>query len=243
MSRLFVDRISPYQSGSVTVDGLNIDTGSLVTTASFNAYTSSNDSKVNSLIASTGSFASTGGNNFVGNQDIVGLLTVSSSNLYDIDVTGRVKIGNIANTGTNSAQLFVSASAYYGEITPSKIDLVRASGGGTQMELSFGGYVSTYTSDFSEVAIVADGASYTSNWTQGPAISVNNPANAYPAVIGFQNKSNWTDGRSTFLTPVKLNNVLELAAQDPLPAGSVGQLSVSGSNLYYHNGSSWSQIN
>ena len=244
MSRLFVDRISPYQSGSVTVDGLNIDTGSLVTTASFNAYTSSNDSKVNSLIASTGSFASTsGGNNFVDNQDIVGVLTVSSSNTYDIDVTGRVKIGNIANTGTNSAQLLVSASAYYGEVTPSKIDLLRASGGGAQMALTFGGYISTYTSDFTEIAIVADGSQYTSNWTQGPAISLNNPGDAYPAIIGFQNKSNWTDGRSTFLTPVKLNDVLEIAQQDPLPTGSVGQLSVSGSNLYYHNGSSWSQIN
>jgi len=37
----------------------NTDTGSYVTTSSFNAYTSSNDSKVNSLITSTGSYATT----------------------------------------------------------------------------------------------------------------------------------------------------------------------------------------
>ena len=45
-------------SGSLTVNGapVSFNTGSLVTTASFNAYTSSNDSKVNSLIAATGSF-------------------------------------------------------------------------------------------------------------------------------------------------------------------------------------------
>ena len=47
-------------TGSFLVNGqpvqANIDTGSLVTTASFNAYTSSNDSKVNSLIAATGSY-------------------------------------------------------------------------------------------------------------------------------------------------------------------------------------------
>jgi hypothetical protein len=37
----------------------NTDTGSYVTTSSFNAYTSSNDSKVNSLISATGSYATT----------------------------------------------------------------------------------------------------------------------------------------------------------------------------------------
>jgi hypothetical protein len=39
--------------------GITVDSGSLVTTASFNAYTSSNDNRVNSLIASTGSYATT----------------------------------------------------------------------------------------------------------------------------------------------------------------------------------------
>jgi hypothetical protein len=42
---------------------------------------------------------------------------------------------------------------------------------------------------------------------------------------------------------VTMNDVLELGAQDPLPAGGVGQLAVSGSNLYFHNGTSWGQIN
>jgi len=42
---------------------------------------------------------------------------------------------------------------------------------------------------------------------------------------------------------VELSDVLQLAPQDPLPGGGTGQLAVSGSNLYYHNGSNWSQIN
>lgn len=42
---------------------------------------------------------------------------------------------------------------------------------------------------------------------------------------------------------VKINDVLELNQSDPLPSGGVGQLAVSASNLYFHNGSSWSQIN
>jgi len=41
---------------SVSVTGASIDTGSFATTASFNAYTQSNDQKVNSLIAATGSY-------------------------------------------------------------------------------------------------------------------------------------------------------------------------------------------
>lgn len=42
---------------------------------------------------------------------------------------------------------------------------------------------------------------------------------------------------------VKINDVLELNQSDPLPTGGVGQLAVSASNLYFHNGTSWSQIN
>ena len=42
---------------------------------------------------------------------------------------------------------------------------------------------------------------------------------------------------------VEISEVLQLAAQDPLPANGVGQLAVSGSNLYYNDGSTWSQIN
>jgi hypothetical protein len=42
---------------------------------------------------------------------------------------------------------------------------------------------------------------------------------------------------------VGISDVLQLAQKDPLPTGAVGQLAVSASNLYYHNGSSWTQIN
>ena len=40
-----------------------------------------------------------------------------------------------------------------------------------------------------------------------------------------------------------ITEVLNLGAQDPLPTGTSGDLAVSGSNLYFHNGASWSQIN
>jgi len=40
-----------------------------------------------------------------------------------------------------------------------------------------------------------------------------------------------------------IENVLKLTPIDPLPTGAVGELAVSGSNLYYHNGTSWGQLN
>jgi hypothetical protein len=50
--------------------------------------------------------------------------------------------------------------------------------------------------------------------------------------------------RSTEVTgSVSISDVLQLAQKDPLPAGAVGQLAVSGSNLYYNNGATWTQIN
>ena len=41
---------------------------------------------------------------------------------------------------------------------------------------------------------------------------------------------------------VNIKRALKLDAQDPLPAGALGELAVSGSSLYFHNGSSWQTI-
>jgi hypothetical protein len=38
-----------------------------------------------------------------------------------------------------------------------------------------------------------------------------------------------------------VTNVMNLGAQDPLPAGTIGDLAVSGSNLYFYNGA-WTQV-
>jgi hypothetical protein len=50
-------------------------------------------------------------------------------------------------------------------------------------------------------------------------------------------------GSTTMTGSVSISDVLQLAGQDPLPAGAVGQLAVSASNLYYNNGATWTQIN
>ena len=41
---------------------------------------------------------------------------------------------------------------------------------------------------------------------------------------------------------VTINNALQIIPSNPLPTGSLGTLAVSGSSLYFHNGSSWQLI-
>ena len=41
---------------------------------------------------------------------------------------------------------------------------------------------------------------------------------------------------------VQINNTITLLAQNTLPVGSLGMLATSGSNLYFHDGSSWRQV-
>jgi hypothetical protein len=42
-------------------------------------------------------------------------------------------------------------------------------------------------------------------------------------------------------TKISISSAINLAAQDPLPTGAVGDLAVSGSNLYFYNGA-WTQV-
>jgi hypothetical protein len=54
--------------GGATNQPVEITTASFASSASFNTYTSSNDQKVDSLIARTGSYATTGSNVFIGDE-------------------------------------------------------------------------------------------------------------------------------------------------------------------------------
>ena len=53
--------------------------------------------------------------------------------------------------------------------------------------------------------------------------------------------SNTFNGTQTISGSVNITNVLNLTSNDPLPTGSIGDLAVSGSNLYFYNGS-WTQV-
>lgn len=191
-------------TGSLLVNGQSVLVGTNL--SSLNAFTQSAQGRLNNIELTTASlqssvtnlnsftssqqglnatFATTGSNNFIGNQTITGSLTISGSATTDLRIIGQVLVTGSGTTNANISQTIIGLS--------------RPNGSGTWQSLDFGGYLSAFTADLSEISMVADGASYTANWTNGPAISVNDPADSYPAMIGFQNKTNWTDGRVTVL--------------------------------------------
>jgi hypothetical protein len=49
-------------------------------------------------------------------------------------------------------------------------------------------------------------------------------------------------GDTTITGSVNISEVMTLAKQNPLPTGTTGSLAVSGSGLYFHNGTSWNLI-
>jgi hypothetical protein len=49
-----------------------------------------------------------------------------------------------------------------------------------------------------------------SGWTKGPAIYVNDPTDSYPAMFGFQNKANYTDGTITALRDLDVSGSLNV---------------------------------
>jgi hypothetical protein len=74
--------------------------GIFTTTASFNAYTSSNDGRVNSLTSATASYATTSSNRFIGNQTITGSLLVTGSVNIIGGVTGSSFTGSFRGDGS-----------------------------------------------------------------------------------------------------------------------------------------------
>jgi hypothetical protein len=106
-----------------TVDtSLFVTTGSFNTfTGSINSFTSSIQSEVDNLTLQTGSYATTGSNNFIGNQVITGSLIVSGSstftNIGPAIFSGTSTFTNITSSGNISS----SGNVITTEVTASKI--------------------------------------------------------------------------------------------------------------------------
>jgi hypothetical protein len=82
--------------------------GIFTTTASFNAYTSSNDGRVNSLTSATASYATTSSNRFIGNQTITGSLLVTGSVNIRGGVTGSSFTGSFRGDGSGLTGVITS---------------------------------------------------------------------------------------------------------------------------------------
>lgn len=169
------------QEGFVLAGGAgNVST--LVATSSFGGGGSTDISSLNAFTASqellNTTFATTGSNNFIGNQTITGSLTISGSEINDVRVVGKILT-------TGSTALIENTDGVSIEY----------------MGVAFGGNIGVASAaNATEIGIALSGGAWTTNWGNGPIIYVNNtPGDTYEGVFGFQNKTNYTDGRITAL--------------------------------------------
>ena len=61
----------------------------------------------------------------------------------------------------------------------------------------------------------------------------------YPLLTGSLASGNLSLGINGATT---IESTLKLKPQNPLPTGTLGTMAVSGSNLYFHNGSDWKEV-
>jgi hypothetical protein len=133
----------------------------------------------------------TGNVNINGNQTISGSVIISGSALNDLIV-----VGNIRATGSNSS-----------------ITNTNGAVNGQYFNTTFGGVIGNYDeSDFTEIGLALDGNAFTTNWAYGPILYVNNtPGDTYEGVFGFQDKTNYTDGRITALKRLDVSGSLSVS--------------------------------
>jgi hypothetical protein len=158
----------------------------------------------NLLSSNTGSYATTGSNTFIGNQNITGSLIVSGSN---IEFTGSVKLqndlqvdGNIQSNGSMFLQPDINDSRN----------------------------IEIYNTDSTDIHIKGN-ATYTFFGDDSNYVKIDN---------GLEKITINTNSGTT------INGLLNLSPVIELPTGStLGDMVVSGSNLYFHNGIGWNSLN
>ena len=156
----------------------------------------------------TGFLIDSGSNTFIegtlnvsGSTTITGSVTISGSAQSDLTVVGQIFVSSSAATSTTAPRITVSGSAGRTVINRNGITITDATDEG-------GMFPSTlYAKDsatFDEIGFTVDASVFgITGWSTGPSIYVNNTVgDTYPAVIGFQNKANYTDGRVAVLTPL-----------------------------------------
>jgi hypothetical protein len=114
-----------YNSTSQQWENKTLNEVGATTTSSFNEYTSSNDTKVNTLIAATGSYATTGSNVFTGDQTLVDAagntvtLTDASGSLVLVNrgsTSGSAGLSNITSSANQVNLLFKSSNVQSGSL-------------------------------------------------------------------------------------------------------------------------------
>jgi hypothetical protein len=213
--------ILAYESSSYglwknkSISALGLATTSSVNDLSASLYftDTTQSANINTLIAQTASYATTGSNSFVGDQTITGSVTISGSSTTDLTIVGQIFVSSSATGTTTRPQITVSGSAGQSIINRNSISTRNTT---NLAQLSPAAVFMNVTATSDEIGFSVD-TSATPNWSTGASLYINNPTDTYPAVFGFQNKANYTDGRVTILSPLSAS------------AGIVGDTSITGS--------------
>lgn len=180
---------------------------------SLNAFTASQEVKDATLGNLTGSFATTGSNNFVGNQTLTGSLLISSSATNDLIISGTtVLIGGTFRV--------TSSTGVVGAFSNTLMSFSSGSTSNAVMNRTIGLY---NTSGSSQIGLTAGSTTF----GLGPSIfaSSGSSYSNYEA-IQFQDGGNYTDGRVTFPTPVVLQQALTASLTEGYVwAGGAGNVS------------------
>jgi len=238
-----------------------IDTGSFTTTASFNAYTASNDN----ILAT---FATTGSNTFQGTQTINGNLNVQATssfeqvlitnkllvsqsapiqNDFDFPADGQVRFMWKTQSGLTGGSFNMQNGAF---------QFSNNSGIGMLFDAPGTKYqVTTPNIGNHMLALSAQPTSFVSlnvtQYTGSCAGIIYNQSNSFNSptrlLVGAKYSASFDDTLYTdmnFFASGSANiSTLKLREQDPLPTGSVGDLATSGSELYFNDGTNWRQVN
>ena len=192
------------QSISSSVDSISSSVGLLQTFSGseYKADSSSFDSRINGIVVGSG-YATTGSNTFNGNQIINGTLSVSSSTSVDVNVVGRIAV-----TGPTSGQipiLYVSSSDATTTLGRfSNVVSNTTHGTAFTYTTNFGSYVQLYdVAGTKAFGFTLSGSAFSlPNWS-GPAIYGQSDAlGTTTGFIGFEDGTNYTDGRVTVLKPL-----------------------------------------
>ena len=175
----------------------------------------------------TGFLIDSGSNTFVegtlnvsGSTTITGSLTISGSAQSDLTVVGQIFVSSSATGGTTTPRITVSGSAGRTVINRNSINTFDTTYEGGMFPSTI--YTKDSATTFDEIGFtVAPSVFSITGWSTGPAIYINNPTDTYPAVFGFQNRANYTDGRVAVLTPLVVSSSLYIQSGSTLPA-SIG---------------------
>ena len=123
-------------------------------------------------------------------------LTLSGGPGNDLTITGSANVSSVITAGAvvragNTANYFTANNAY-------AIASVNSVSG-------------------DQIGISADNAAYGNTGWAGPGLWVDDPAGSYPVLIGFQDKTNYTDGTVTVLKPLDVSGSLNVTGTVTAP--------------------------